>query len=155
MAPFVPIQQRLETRRFIDENNCWNWTGSRFRQGYGRIVMSEDGKKRWRPVHRVAWEYYRGPIKDGLELDHLCQNKACFNPDHLEPVTGRENIRRYITNRTGCKNGHPYEDGSYRLRSQTDRKTGANYTYRECIVCSRANAKRTWLRNKQSKPSSC
>lgn len=71
---------------------CWPWTGPTVR-GYGRL----HGR---RATHRVAYELLVGPIAEGLTLDHLCRNKLCANPAHLEPVTLAENIRRAMPFRT-------------------------------------------------------
>lgn len=65
---------------------CWEWVGDRTDEGYGRCAGA--------PAHRVAWLMFRGPIPDGLALDHLCRNVSCVNPDHLEPVTTAENNAR-------------------------------------------------------------
>ena len=72
---------------------CWNWTAGTSAKGYGCFRLGgHDGKRT--SAHRVAYELLVGPIPDGLELDHLCRNRRCVNPDHLEPVTGDENKRR-------------------------------------------------------------
>lgn len=74
-----------------------------------RLGIGIDGSKY---VHRVAYEVYIGPVPDGLEVDHLCRNRACYNPAHLEPVSRLENMRRssqpnMVTNQTGiCQRGH-------------------------------------------------
>jgi hypothetical protein len=69
---------------------CWEWVGSRDRMGYGRISVSGI------PVlaHRLVYEAHRGDIPEGLELDHLCFNRGCVNPDHLDPVTHKVNMQR-------------------------------------------------------------
>ncbi len=70
---------------------CWRWTAHLDRKtGYGRLLV--DGGMVG--AHRIAYQLLVGPIPEGLDLDHLCRNKACVNPDHLEPVTQQENIRR-------------------------------------------------------------
>lgn len=71
-------------------NGCWVWTGRLNRNGYGRVWW----QGREPVVHRVVWELLIGPIPKGLVLDHLCRNRACCNPGHLEPVTQRENVVR-------------------------------------------------------------
>jgi hypothetical protein len=70
-------------------DSCWTWTGKK-RAGYGRLKV--DGRQL--SAHRVAYELLIGPIPDGAQLDHLCRNRACVNPGHLEPVTARTNILR-------------------------------------------------------------
>lgn len=83
-----PVPQYVE-----DENGCWVWQRVRDRHGYGR-THRESGKTAL--AHRVYYERLVGPIPDGLQLDHLCRNHACVNPEHLEPVTNRENVIRGI-----------------------------------------------------------
>lgn len=92
-------------------NGCWIWLGSRDRAGYGRILVKEHEKYANRHAHRIAYQEFVGSVPEGLELDHLCRVRACVNPDHLEPVTRRENLRRSpLTpgSRTHCPQGHPY-----------------------------------------------
>lgn len=72
------------------ETGCWEWGLNKSPEGYG--LAWRDG--RMRAAHRVFWEEANGPIPDGLPLDHLCINPSCVNPDHLEPVTHLENVRR-------------------------------------------------------------
>lgn len=66
---------------------CWWWTGNLDGKGYGRVTIDKEQKR----AHRWVWEHLVGPIPDGLEMDHLCRNILCVNPDHLEPVTKSEN----------------------------------------------------------------
>ncbi len=68
---------------------CWLWNHSLFRNGYARL-----GKH---IAHRVVYEHYKGPIPEGMDLDHLCRVKRCVNPDHLEPVTEADNVRRGVS----------------------------------------------------------
>ena len=87
------VEDRFWRRVEVNGDGCWSWTGSLNQQGYARIRAN--GRKQ--QAHRVAWEVIAGrEIADGLHLDHLCRNRGCVNPDHLEPVTSRENTRRGV-----------------------------------------------------------
>lgn len=86
--------------------DCWLWLGGRHK-GYGRY--------RNRQAHRVSWESEHGPIPEAIQLDHLCRNRACVRPSHLEPVTGSENLLRspltlasLNAGKTKCLRGHPF-----------------------------------------------
>lgn len=100
----------------VRTDGCWEWCGYRDRKGYGRLSRSIDGCKRNFKAHRFAYELLIGPIPDGLPLDHLCRNPACVKPDHLEPVTPRENWMRgfhptVVASRANtCKRGHSLAD---------------------------------------------
>ncbi|MFJ4974905.1 HNH endonuclease signature motif containing protein [Streptomyces coeruleorubidus] len=72
------------------EGGCWTWEQYRERDGYGRFFA--EGKPRY--VHREAFKAFGGTIPEGWTIDHLCQNKACWNPVHLDVVTREENMRR-------------------------------------------------------------
>lgn len=111
---------RLLRRVEFSEAGCWEWLGAIRKDGYGAITV----KNRSFLVHRVAYEEWMGPIPEGLVLDHLCRNRKCFNPAHLEPVTLVENLLRGVrTNQcakvTHCKRGHPFdEENTLRWRGQ-------------------------------------
>lgn len=88
------VRPPLEERYKVDDvTGCWVWQMYCDDLGYGRIRVSGDDPA---PMlaHRHVYEVMRGPIPDGLALDHLCRNPSCVNPDHLEPVTHRENLQR-------------------------------------------------------------
>jgi hypothetical protein len=88
--------------------DCWTWTGTLRDDGYGKFSG--------RQAHRVVYEHMVGPIAAGLELDHLCRNKACVNPTHLDPVSRLENIRRRYSTYTHCKWGHEFTlDNTYTM----------------------------------------
>ncbi len=96
------------------ENGCWNWTAGKIPQGYGQFNLTH---KTACKAHRFAYIALVGPIPDGLVLDHLCRNRACVNPDHLEPVTQGTNARRgdagaHNASKTHCPAGHPYSDAN-------------------------------------------
>lgn len=86
------VHPRIEvsTTLTFDDTACWLWCGEINRNGYGRVWI---GGKRLM-THRVVYELLVGPIEDGLVLDHLCRNRRCCNPKHMEPVTVRENTLR-------------------------------------------------------------
>ncbi|WP_217488537.1 HNH endonuclease signature motif containing protein [Curtobacterium sp. Csp1] len=106
--------------QLIDKTeSCWNWIGTKNPDGYG--------KYRGRHAHRVVYERDRGAIPEGLELDHLCRNKQCVNPDHLEPVTRAENIDRRTAVTFQCPSGHSYSEANTYVRPDGTRRC------RECV----------------------
>ena len=132
----------------ILENGCWEWTARRFSNGYGQFW---DGARN-RLAHRWSYEHHVGSIPDDLCLDHLCRNRACVNPEHLEPVTLGEHLRRgdTITARraaqTHCIHGHALS-GNNLIR----RRNGT----RHCRECQNINWRRTWAIRKQKELESC
>lgn len=114
---------RLLARVEIDEAGCWNWQGRRDKRGYGKFSRGRVGEGNV-STHRFAYERLVGPIPDGLHLDHLCRNPRCCNPDHLEPVTCRENLLRGDTfqarnaAKTHCPKGHPYDEANTYVSSR-------------------------------------
>ena len=83
-------QHRCE-KHIVRSDGCWEWTGRKDRDGYGLY-----GNRR---AHRVVYEALVGPIPEGMTLDHLCFNRSCVKPEHLEPVTQAENYRRVVRKR--------------------------------------------------------
>src|SRR6266700_755766 len=137
------LLERIRARTVIDENTgCWIFTGAKCASGYGHLGLSRDGVKVDLMPHRIAYEALIGPIPAGMQLDHVrekCSSKACWNPDHLEPVTAQENTRRHFSQQTHCKNGHPLEVLPYLGREGR----------RGCRVCRSAAAAAATKRRRQ------
>lgn len=127
MKPSSPLE-RFHLGYVVSEVGCWQWMKSQKGGGYG--AFSVDGRS-WR-AHRWAYETLVGPIAEGLTLDHLCRNRLCVNPAHLEPVTSGENTRRGRAARsrsTHCLRGHPFDEVNTRIESN------GRYMKRSCRIC--------------------
>lgn len=116
---------------------CWLWGLSLTAEGYGRYRVRGDTY-----AHRLAWTALRGPIPDGLYIDHLCRNRACCNPEHLEPVTARENVLRSPHHRwkTHCLRGHAFMEENTLWRF--DKRSGQ--MQRKCRECDRMRKRVSW-----------
>lgn len=140
----MTIQARLN-RHSVRDGDCIIWTGAK-RGGYGRVGYLGAN----RLAYRVAYELACGPVPEGLVLDHLCRNRACINPDHLEPVTHAENILRGFNaaadnaRRERCVNGHEF-DAVKPSPNNPDRK------WRVCITCRRASGRRAMRKRRTAK----
>ena len=104
----TPAVERWKTCYQVDPvTQCWNWIG-RIRSGYG--LISNGATYSSIPAHRFVYEQMVGPVPEGLELDHLCRNRRCVNPIHLEPVEHPENIDRghkpTVNSLAYCQSGH-------------------------------------------------
>lgn len=103
-------------------DGCWEWNGATRSSTYGAFAYG--GRRKVVQAHRWSYEHFVGPVPEGMQIDHLCRNRACVRPDHLEPVTPRENTRRGTVgevNRrrlaavTHCPAGHEYTaENTYR-----------------------------------------
>ena len=135
--PVTPLWDRFWPK--VDASGpCWEWIAHKNNHGYGQVGLGA-GTRKLGMAHRVAWELLVGPIPEGLELDHLCRNPACVNPDHLEPVTHKENMRRAPWDApakrratTHCPSGHPYSGENLYINPKGSR---------ECRACRKARRK--------------
>lgn len=127
----------------IGEKECWPWLGTIGATGYGEFSI----RHRSYLAHRMAYMFMRGAIPDGLHIDHLCRNRKCVNPDHMEPVTMEENTRRGFgmcaknRRKTHCKWGHEFTS------ENTYNGLVRNRPTRICITCRRRNGRETLQRN--------
>lgn len=132
-TPGCPTPSDAAWRRFWAKivalpSGCWEWKAGKTEKGYGRFWNNGRLVK----AHRFSYELLIGPIPTGLTLDHLCRNRACVNPHHLEPLLMRENILRgnglcaRNARKTHCPRGHPYDMfNTYRYPDGS----------RECKIC--------------------
>lgn len=134
---------RFNDRWALDHNWCWTWVGHRTAEGYGVLRV---GQKR-RPAHRISYEHFFGPIPEGLVIDHLCRNRACVNPEHLEAVPNAVNVDRGIgitaraSRQTHCKRNHEFTPENTRISPKGKR---------ECRTCGREKAARQAAAKKAS-----
>lgn len=136
---------RFLSRIQLTPNECWEWTGTLDSGGYGQISIHSKHVL----VHRFAYECLVGIIPDGLQIDHLCRNRRCVNPAHLELVTHQENCRRgdggetsglQQRSKTHCPQGHPYDSVNTYHRPDG---------WRDCKICRRTRTIRC-LSNKKA-----
>ncbi len=126
--PKSPITDRIDRLVEKADNGCWNWIGHIARNGYGTLCV--DGKTT--AAHRASYGAFVGPIPTGLDIDHLCRNRKCCNPQHLEAVTRSVNVLRASKRgayKTHCVHGHPYDEANTGLRKD---RPGQRY----CRACS-------------------
>lgn len=144
-----PIDDRLAERLWAKverSDGCWRWKGSHTHNGYAQIHVKLDrGKWSATVAHRLTYVLEVGPIGDGLVLDHLCRNRGCVNPYHLEPTTDLVNILRGTgfaarhAKKTHCPAGHAYDAAN----THVDKRN-----MRHCRACD-ASRKRLRVRRKE------
>ncbi len=138
----IPIERFWPRVEFTD--TCWLWEGATS-NGYGSVYVGG----RNMGAHRYSYAFCVGPIPQGLVIDHLCRVKRCVRPEHLEPVTNAENIRRgeggkNKSDKTHCPAGHDYAETAHMKKDMR-----GNY-YRLCRVCANNRQKR-WLKARKEK----
>lgn len=122
------------TSRFLSKiaivGDCWVWCGGKYPNGYGRFAWSHNSVL----AHIASYTLLVGEIPPGMEIDHTCKNVICVSPDHLEPVTSQENVRRSDSpcgrnaRKTHCHRGHEFtNDNTYWIRGRR----------RDCLACRR------------------
>lgn len=131
MVKPIPSLTHEQAQRFWAKvqktETCWNWTACLV-QGYGQVGI---GAKQY-GAHRVSYVLMFGEIPDGLHIDHLCRNRRCVNPAHMELVTNAENTRRgdglaaMNLRKQHCIHGHPFSGNNVRV---------GPYGYRDCRAC--------------------
>jgi len=142
-------------------DGCWIWTRSKV-TGYGHFhIQIAPYKHRKIYAHRWAWESVHGPLPSGLQIDHLCRNRACVRPDHMELVTNRENCLRglnsnVITHHTKvCKRGHEFADNDYKGRCRICMLERSKRRYYEHIEEERERSRRRWAEELERRKALC
>jgi hypothetical protein len=142
----LSVLARFTAKYEVAESGCWPWTAYVNPWGYGMFRVAS--RESMRLAHRVAYELFVGPIRAGLEVDHLCKVRNCVNPAHLEPVTQAENMRRselparrgvHNASKAACPQGHPYDVGNTYLTPNGDR---------QCRTCRRVHRRASAARQK-------
>jgi hypothetical protein len=141
----IPAVERVFRKIIRHENGCWEWFGSKT-DGYGRIGVGSrrDGTLRQEYVHRVVYESFNGPIPAGLQIDHLCRNRACVRLAHLRAVSLTENVmapgslcvQKRNSDKTHCVRGHELSGAN--VKAQTVK----GVVWRHCRTCIRASERK-------------
>ncbi len=126
--------------------SCWVWKAAKDRDGYGVWSTREGGRLKQYRVHRLSFSIANDGIDNSLTIDHLCKNKLCLNPAHLEQVTIGENVRRsdsFNRLKTHCKNGHEF--------NEANTYNGPGRQHRQCKKCHAVRESQRYTRLKESK----
>ena len=120
---------RFQSYVSIIENGCWEWSGNKDKDGYGIFLL----RRKNRRAHRVSYYAFVGMIPYGLVVHHTCKNRCCVNPEHLKPVSARENalvqsngVGAINAQKIKCKNDHPFDKfyGGQRYCSVCEKEKG-------------------------------
>ena len=135
------MKQILKTF-LVTKSDCHEWNGHVTKNGYGLTYCN----KKTCYVHRLVYEYYFGSIPTGFQIDHLCKNRKCMNPNHLEAVTQKENILRsdgitaIQSRQTHCVHGHPLSGDNLYVSPKK---------HRSCKTCRRNHRHNYWMVNQK------
>ena len=131
----IPVMRAQQWDRwwgsFLLGDGCWSWIASKNNYGYGQFPVGYSKHA----AHRMSYEMFSGPIATGMQIDHLCRNRSCVNPAHMEVVTQAENMRRgggvaaENGRRTSCRSGHAYS------KENTYRWVDKYGSHRRCKTC--------------------
>lgn len=142
------MRERFDAKWVPEPNTgCWLWTGHVNDGGYGRFARTvSDCATVWQTAHRLSWELHRGPIPDGLHIDHMCRVRSCVNPDHLRVVTPRQNSLENSSSgpsinvlKSHCIHGHPFAGDNLAIRRSPN---GADR--RVCLTCHRLTNRKSY-----------
>jgi hypothetical protein len=133
-------EDRFEQFIIRDPNSgCWFFMGADDNNGYGGFRRSKEKGGKWTKAHKVSYDLFVGKVPEGKILDHLCRVRCCVNPEHLEPVTYKENADRGLTginmsSKTHCPQGHPYRGDNLYIKPNGGRdcKTCRKEANRRC-----------------------
>lgn len=131
----APLDERIHKLSVPTDTGCWEWAAAISNSGYGVLTLAKPRRNAF--AHRVSYEAFTGPIPDGMQVDHLCRNRICVNPEHLEAVSPRTNVLRGNTvaaaqaSKVSCDHGHEFTpENTYVTR----------WGRRQCRACNRARS---------------